>query len=139
MLPILIMGKILENIKLSIIVLVIVNCVVLVFNMVNQYTHARSASCRFNLSNILNGCWFIMDRRSTFLVNHMMPRMKARPVARRFVILMFPLSVEIDLLHVKLMLLGDHVDLFWFGERVYSVRGKRKTLHFNVSSDLDII
>jgi Glycosyltransferase family 17 len=48
---------------------------------------------------------------------------------------MFPLSVEVDLLHVKLMLLGDHVDLFWFGESVYSTRGKRKPLHFNESKD----
>jgi hypothetical protein len=46
---------------------------------------------------------------------------------------MFPLSVEVDLLHVKLILLKDHVDLFWLGESMYSVRGHKKKLHFNES------
>jgi len=53
------------------------------------------------------------------------------PVARRSVIMAFPMSAELDILHVKLHLLYEHVDLFILCECKFALNGLPKVLHYD--------
>ena len=50
---------------------------------------------------------------------------------KRPVVLLFPLSVELDILHFKLSLLSEVVDKFVFIETNYTEQGNMKPLYFN--------
>jgi len=63
---------------------------------------------------------------------HIIPYVNKNKTKTKKVILCFPFNHELDILHLKLLLLSEYVDLFVISESQFSDRGLRKPKHFEM-------
>ena len=75
---------------------------------------------------------FGSDQWRTKSKPQIIPYVNKNKIQTKKVILCFPLNHELDILHLKLLLLSEYVDLFVISESQFSDRGLLKPKHFEM-------
>jgi len=90
----------------------------------SQHNRSRKGG-KISIGSIAHNITTSVERVPAKLLDH------PKPVARRSVIMAFAMSAEIDILHVKLDLLYEHIDLLILCECKFATNGLPKVLHYD--------